>query len=129
MDVIGDFCTCIRNAILAGKEKVDVPSSNMRKNIAGKLEQYGYIRGYRVVDDGKQGVMRVYLKYDERQTPAIQSIQRVSRPSCRHYIKADQIQDVRSGYGLTIISTNQGVLSGREARQKKVGGEVLCEIW
>ena len=129
MDTIGDFCTCIRNAILAGKEKVDFPSSNMRKNIAEKLEQYGYIRGYRIVNDGKQGVMRIYLKYDERQTSAIQSIQRVSRPSCRRYIKADQIQDVRSGYGLTIISTNQGVLSGREARKQKVGGELLCEVW
>ena len=129
MDTIGDFCTCIRNAILAGREKVDVPSSNMRKSIAGKLEQYGYIRGYRVVDDGKQGMMRLYLKYDERKTSVIQSIQRVSRPSCRRYIKADQIQDVRSGYGLTIISTNQGVLSGREARKQKAGGELLCEVW
>ena len=129
MDTIGDFCTSIRNAILAGREKVDAPSSNMRKNIASKLEQYGYIRGYRVVEDGKQGMMRVYLKYDENRFSAIQSIQRVSRPSCRRYIKSDQIQDVRSGYGLTIISTNQGVLSGREARKQKVGGEVLCEVW
>ena len=114
---------------MAGKEKLDVPSSNMRKNIAKKLEQYGYIRGFRVVKDGKQGLMRVYLKYDKKQSSAIQSIQRVSRPSCRRYIKANQIEDVRSGYGLTIISTNQGVLSGREARKKRVGGEVLCEIW
>lgn len=129
MDTIGDFCTCIRNAIFAGKEKVDVPSSNIRKNIAGKLEQYGYIRGYRVVDDGKQGLMRIYLKYDEKQSPAISSIQRVSRPSCRRYVKAGDIQDVRSGYGLTILSTNQGVFSGREARRKKVGGEILCEVW
>ena len=129
MDTIGDFCTCIRNAIFSGKEKLDVPSSNIRKNIADKLQQYGYIRGYRVVDDGKQGLMRIYLKYDEQQAPAIHSIQRVSRPSCRRYIKADDIQDVRSGYGLTILSTNRGVLSGREARKQRVGGEVLCEIW
>ena len=129
MDTIGDFCSCIRNAILAGKEKVDVPSSNIRKNIAKKLEQYGYIRGYRVADDGRQGLMRIYLKYDESQTPAIQSIQRLSKPSCRRYIKAVDIQDVRSGYGLTILSTNQGVLSGKEARKQKVGGELLCEIW
>ena len=129
MDTIGNFCTCIRNAISAGREKVDVPSSNMRKNIAGKLEQYGYIRGFRVVEDGKQGMMRIYLKYDESQSSAIQYIQRVSRPSYRRYIKANDIQDIKSGYGLTIISTNRGVLSGREARHKKVGGEVLCEIW
>ena len=129
MDTIGNFCTCIRNAISAGKEKVDVPSSNMRKNIAGKLEQYGYIRGFRVVEDGKQGMMRIYLKYDASQSSAIRYIQRVSRPSYRRYVKANDIQDVKSGYGLTIISTNQGVLSGKEARKKKVGGEVLCEIW
>ncbi len=129
MDTIGNFCTCIRNAISSGKEKVDIPSSNIRKSIADKLQQYGYIRGYRVVDDGKQGIMRVYLKYDEHFSPAISSIQRVSRPSCRRYIKAGNIKDVRSGYGLTILSTNQGVLSGREARKQKVGGEILCEIW
>ena len=129
MDTIGDFCTCIRNAISSGKEKVDVPSSNIRKNIAVKLEQYGYIRGFRVVNDGKQGLMRIYLKYDEKQSPAINSIQRVSKPSCRRYVKAGDIRDVRSGYGLTILSTNQGVLSGREARKQKVGGELLCEIW
>ena len=129
MDTIGDFCTCIRNATFSGKEKVDVPSSNIRKRIADKLQQYGYIRGYRVVDDGKQGLMRIYLKYDERQSPAINSIQRVSRPSCRCYVKSENIRDVRSGYGLTILSTNQGVLSGREARKQKVGGEILCEIW
>ena len=129
MDTIGNFCTCIRNAISAGKEKVDVPNSNMRKNIADKLEQYGYIRGFRVVEDGKQGMMRIYLKYDESQSSAIQYIQRVSRPSYRRYVKSTDIQDVKSGYGLTIISTNQGVLSGREAKRQKVGGEVLCEIW
>ena len=129
MDTIGDFCTCIRNAILAGREKLDVPSSNIRKNIAGKLQQYGYIRGYRVADDGRQGLMRIYLKYDEKRVSVINSIQRVSRPSCRRYIKASDIQDVRSGYGLTILSTNRGVLSGREARKQKVGGEILCEIW
>ena len=129
MDTIGDFCTCIRNAISAGKDKVDVPSSNIRKRIADKLQQYGYIRGYRVVDDDRQGLMRVYLKYDEKRSSAINSIQRVSRPSCRNYVKAGDIRDVRSGYGLTILSTNQGVLSGREARKQRVGGEVLCEIW
>lgn len=129
MDTIGNFCTSIRNALFAGKNKLDVPSSNMRKRIADKLKKYGYIRGYNTVEDGKQGVMRVYLKYDEQSSPAIRSIQRVSKPSCRHYVKSGDIQDVRSGYGLTILSTNQGILSGREARQQKVGGEVLCEIW
>ncbi len=129
MDTIGDFCSCIRNGALAGKEKLDVPSSNMRQSIAGKLQQYGYIRGYRVVNDGKQGLMRIYLKYDENRNPAIRAIQRVSRPSCRRYVKAKDIQDVRSGYGLTVLSTNKGILSGQEARKRKAGGEILCEVW
>ena len=129
MDTIGDFCTCIRNAVSAKKEKLDVPSSNMRKRIAGKLQEYGYIRGYRVANDEKQGLMRIYLKYNESQEPAISAIQRVSKPSCRRYIKSNDIREVRSGYGLTILSTNQGILSGKEARKKRVGGEVLCQIW
>ncbi len=129
MDTIGDFCTCIRNAVSAKKEKLDVPNSNMRKRIAGKLQEYGYIRGYRVASDGKQGLMRIYLKYDESQEPAINSIQRVSKPSCRRYVKSSDIRDIRSGYGLTILSTNQGILSGKEARKKRVGGEILCQVW
>ena len=129
MDTIGDFCTCIRNAILAGKEKVDVSGSNMRKSIAGKLEQYGYIRGFRVVDDGRQGIMRLYLKYDESRSPAIRAIQRLSKPSCRRYLKAGEIRSARSGYGLIILSTSRGILSGKEARKQGVGGEALCEIW
>ena len=129
MDTIGDFLSIIRNAVSAGKEKADMPSSNIRKNLAAKLEQYGYIRGFRVVDDGKQGMMRVYLKYDEKNRSAIQAIKRVSKPSCRRYIKASQIKDIRSGYGLTIISANEGILSGQEARKSNSGGEVLCEVW
>lgn len=129
MDTIGDFCTCIRNAILAKKEKLDVPSSNIRKSIAEKLQQHGYIRGYKVAEDGKQGLMRIYLKYNEQQQPSINLIKRISKPSCRHYVKANEIKEVRSGYGLTILSTNQGILSGKEARKKRVGGEVLCQIW
>lgn len=129
MDTIGDFCTCIRNAISAGHEKVDVPNSNIRKNIAEQLKKFGYIRGYHVVDDGRQGAMRVYLKYDEEQVSAIKAIRRVSRPSCRRYVKADQIFEILPGYGLTILSTNKGVLSDKEAKKENVGGEVLCQVW
>lgn len=129
MDTIANFCTSIRNATVARKDKVDVPSSNMRKNIAEKLQQYGYIRGYKVADDGKQGLMRVYLKYGRHQELVINYIQRVSKPSCRRYIKSHDIREVRFGYGITILSTNLGILSNKEARQKRVGGEVLCQIW
>ena len=126
---MGIFAPVSENAILAGKEKVDVSGSNMRKSIAGKLEQYGYIRGFRVVDDGRQGLMRLYLKYDESRSPAIRAIQRLSKPSCRRYLKAGEIRSARSGYGLIILSTSRGILSGKEARQQGIGGEALCEIW
>ena len=129
MDGIGDFCTRIRNAVMAGKDKVDMPSSKMRRGLANKLRQYGYIRDFRCVDDGLQGMMRIYLKYGKDRAPAIRSLQRLSRPSCRRYVKADEIQDTRSGYGLTILSANKGILSGREARKQNTGGELLLEVW
>ena len=129
MDTVGDFCTCIRNAVRAGKDKVDVPNSKIRKGIVGKLKQYGYIRGYRTADDGRQGLMRIYLKYDKGQVAKIQDIQRVSKPSRRFYSKVDSIPEIRSGYGLTLLSTNKGILSSVEAKTKNVGGEILCQIW
>jgi len=129
MDTIGDFCTCIRNAISAKKNKIDVPSSNMRKSIAQKLQDYGYIRGYKEANDGKQSMIRIYLKYDQEQQSSIQIIKRISKPSCRRYARVDDIKDIRSGYGLIILSTNQGILSGQEASKKQVGGEVLCQVW
>ena len=128
MDTIGDFCTCIRNALTAGREKVDVPNSRIRKNIAEKLKQYGYIRGYRTAEDGRQGIMRIYLKYDKQKSPGIRIIQRVSKPSRRCYVKAEAIPPARSN-GLMILSTSRGVLSGFEAKTENVGGEVLCRVW
>ena len=129
MDSISDFCTCIRNAILAGHDKVDVPHSNLCRGIVEQFKKHGYIRGYNVVDDDRQGMMRVYLKYNEKQISAISFIKRMSRPSCRQYVKVDEIPEIRSGYGLTVLSTNKGILSDKEARKNKVGGEVLCQVW
>ena len=133
MDTIGDFCSIIRNGLAAGKDKVDMPSSGMRKKIAGKLEQYGYIRGWREADDGRQGLMRVYLKYKADRSPAIRAIKRVSRPSCRRYAKKKEIAEMDEGYGLTVLSAScqdfGGVLSGEEAKKKGVGGEILCQVW
>ena len=129
MDSVSDFCTCIRNAVLAGHDKVDIPHSNLRRGIAEQFKKYGYIRGYNVVEDNRQGMMRIYLKYDAKQVPAISIIKRISKPSCRRYSKVDDIPEVRSGYGLTILSTSHGVLSDKEARKSNVGGEVLCQIW
>ena len=129
MDTVSEFCTRIRNAVLAKRDKVDIPSSNMRKGIAEQLKNFGYIKSYTVVDDGKQGIMRIYLKYTDEGQPAITQIERLSKPSCRHYVKSDKIPEVLSGYGLLILSTNQGVLSGDAAKKNNVGGELLCQVW
>ena len=129
MDTIGDFLTRVRNAGMAKHEKVDIPASNVRKGIAQVLQDYGYIRSFKVARDGKQGVMRVYLKYNEKGHAGDYNVQRVSRPSRRIYTKADSIPSIRSGFGISIMSTNKGIMSGDSAKEQKVGGEILCKIW
>jgi small subunit ribosomal protein S8 len=129
MDTVGDFLTRIRNAAMARHEKVDVPSSNLRKGIAKILMDNGYIKNFREANDGKQGVMRVYLNYDSRGNTVISKLQRVSTPGKRVYVKSSEIPKVRSGYGLAIISTSKGILSGKDATQSKVGGEYLLKVW
>ena len=129
MDTISQFCTRIRNAIMANHQKVDIPSSKMQEGIAQQLKDYGYIKNYTVVDDGRQGIMRIYLKYNTKGQSAITRIERVSKPSCKQYVKAGEIPPVLSYYGLLVLSTNQGILSGRLAKKKNVGGEVLCRVW
>lgn len=129
MDTIGNFLTRIRNAGMAKHEKVDLPNSNVRQGIAKVLQSQGYIRDFKVARDGKQGVMRVYLKYTETGEPVIKHLSRVSRPSKRIYVKAGNVPKVRSGFGLAILSTNKGILSGEDAVSNNVGGEVLCKVW
>ncbi len=129
MDTIGDFITRLRNAQMARHDKVDVPSSNIRKGIADVLKDEGFIRDYKTVADGKQGMMRVYLKYTPQGRPLIHQIERVSRPSLRQYRGSKKIPKVRSGYGLSILSTNKGVMSGNNARKQNVGGEILVNVW
>ena len=129
MDMVGDFLTRIRNAHMGGHKKVDVPSSNIRKGIARVLEEQSYIEKFKVIKDSKQGMMRVYLKYDEKGRPSLSRIKRYSRPGRREYVKVDGIPNVRAGYGLAILSTSQGIMSGGQAREKNVGGELLCVVW
>ncbi len=129
MDTIADFVTRIRNAGLAKHDKLDVPSSNMKQGIARILKENGYIKTFRVAQDGKQGLMRVYLNYSKDGSPAIANVQRVSRPRKRIYVKKDQIPQIRSGFGISILSTNKGVLSGEEAANQNVGGEFLLKVW
>lgn len=129
MDTIGEFLTRIRNAGLSRHEKIDVPSSNMRVGLAEILQETGYIRSFKVARDGRQGIMRLYLKYNEKGAHAISSVQRVSRPGRRVYVASTQIPTVRSGLGVTILSTNKGVMSGDRAKAENLGGELLCQLW
>ena len=128
-DPIADMLTRIRNAAKAGHGTVDVPASNMKTEIARILRNNHYIRGYRVTEDGRQGVLRVYLKYTEEETPTFRELKRVSRPGLRRYVSATDIPRVMNGLGIAILSTSNGILSDREARRKGVGGEVLCTVW
>ena len=129
MDRISDFCTRIRNAITARHSKVDIPHSKLQAGIAEQLKNYGYIRGYRVAHLGAQSMIRVYLKYKKEGNPAITHIERLSKPSCRSYVKAQSIPSICSGYGIVILSTNKGIFGGKEAKNLNVGGEMLCQIW
>jgi len=128
-DPLADFLTRIRNASRAHFERVDVPSSKIKLGIAKLLKEEGYIKNYKLIKDKRQGILRVYLKYDEANTPIIEGLERVSKPSCRVYVRYDKIPQVLSGYGTAILSTSRGVLTDREARKQKVGGEFVCKVW
>ncbi len=129
MDTIGEFLTRVRNAGASKHEKLDMPSSNVRVGIAKILLDNGYIRSFKVVRDNKQGVMRVYLKYNDKGKPIITAINRVSRPGRRVYVKSDDIPSIRDGFGIAILSTNRGVVDGETAKKDKLGGEHLCSVW
>jgi len=129
MDTIGEFLTRIRNAGLAKHEKVDVPSSNVRVGLATVLRDTGFIKNFKVVKDGRQGIMRLYLRYNEDGRHAITEVSRASRPGRRLYVRCENIPSVRSGYGISILSTNKGIMGSKEATEKKLGGELICTIW
>ncbi|MBX7231509.1 MAG: 30S ribosomal protein S8 [Bdellovibrionales bacterium] len=129
MDTIGEFLTRIRNAGQAKHEKIDVPSSNVRVGLAQVLQDAGYIRSFKVAKDGRQGIMRVYLKYNGKGQHVITSLERVSRPGKRVYVGSETIPVVRSGFGVTILSTNKGIMSGAKAKAENLGGELLCKLW
>lgn len=128
-DPIADFLTRIRNASRAEHEKVDVPASRLKVRIAEILKNEGFIKNYRVLDDNRQGTLRVYLKYGPGNERLISGLVRVSKPGRRVYVTHDRIPTVLGGMGVTIVSTSRGVLTDREARQQKVGGEVLAYVW
>jgi small subunit ribosomal protein S8 len=129
MDKVGEFLTRIRNAGMARHEKVDIPASRIRVAIANVLKDSGYIKNFKVVKDGRQGMMRLYLKYDDQGRHAITAIVRQSTPGRRLYFQSDRIPNVRSGYGMAVISTSKGLMSGKQAAEQKVGGELICTLW
>ncbi len=129
MDTVSEFLTRIRNAGFAKHEKLDVPSSNLRVGIANILQKNGYIRSFKVVRDGKQGMMRVYLRYSPKGDSLIRTIQRVSSPGLRKYVGANEIPKVRNGFGMAVVSTSKGIMSGDEAREQNLGGELLFQLW
>ena len=128
-DPIADMLTRIRNANSAKHDTVDIPASNMKKAIAQILVDEGYIKGYKVIEDGKQGVIRVTLKYGEGKSQVITSLRRVSKPGLRKYSNVEDMPKVMRGLGVAIISTSKGVMTDKEARKQNVGGEVLAFIW
>ena len=128
-DPIADMLTRIRNALKASHEQVDIPSSKIKISIAKVLKAEGYVRNFKVISDGRHRLIRVFLKYDENGVPIIGGVKRVSKPSCRVYAGYDEIPKVLNGYGVNIISTSKGLLTDREARKLRVGGEILCSLW
>lgn len=128
-DPLADLLTRIRNALHAGFPSVECPASKLKEDVCRVLKDEGYIRAYSRADDNKQGVLKIILKYTNDRKPVLQGARRVSKPSLRIYAKGKDIRPVRTGLGISIVTTSQGVMTGRTARQQKIGGEVLCEIW
>ena len=128
-DTIADMLTRIRNANSAKHDTVDIPASNMKKAIAQILVDEGYVKGFQVIDDGKQGIIRMTLKYGENKTQIITGLRRVSTPGLRIYTSCEDMPKVMKGLGVAIVSTSKGVMTDKEARKQNVGGEVLAFIW
>ena len=128
-DPIADMLTRIRNANMAEKKVVQMPHSKMKSELARILKAEGYIKDYTVENDGGKSVLNVFLKYTIEREPVIQGLRRISKPSCRKYVNAEEVPRVLGGIGTAILSTSTGVMTDNDAREKHVGGEVLCYIW
>ena len=128
-DLIADMLTVVRNGSRAKKEKVDVKNSRLNQKILEIFKKDGYIKNLKTIEDKKQGMIRVYLKYEEGRAPAITQIKRVSKPGLRIYVDKESVPRVLNGLGMAVISTSRGVLMDKEARKQKIGGEVICHIW
>lgn len=128
-DPIADMLTRVRNAGKAKFNSVDIPGSKMKFELAKLLKEEGYIRNYKFIKDNKQGVLRVFLKYNEKQEHSILRIDRVSKPSKRVYVKGKDIKPVYNGLGVAVLSTSKGIMTDKHARENNIGGEIICNVW
>ncbi|MFC7687701.1 30S ribosomal protein S8 [Ureibacillus sp. GCM10028918] len=128
-DPIADMLTRIRNANMVRHEKLEVPASNLKKEVAEILKREGFVRDVEYVEDNKQGIIRIFLKYGKENERVITGLKRISKPGLRVYAKTDEVPRVLNGLGIALVSTSQGLLTDKEARAKKVGGEILAYIW
>ncbi len=128
-DPISDFLTRVRNANMVNHEKVEIPASKVKKAIAEIMREEGYIKDCEFIDDGKQGIIRIYLKYGANKQKVITGLRRISKPGLRVYAKKDEIPRVLGGLGTAVISTSKGIMTDKEARKQGLGGEIICYIW
>lgn len=128
-DPVADMLTRIRNANLVRHEMLELPASKIKRDIADILKREGYVRDYEFIEDNKQGILRIFLKYGKNSEHVITGMKRISRPGLRVYAKADEVPRVLNGLGIAVVSTSKGVLSDKEARSQAVGGEVLAYVW
>jgi small subunit ribosomal protein S8 len=128
-DPLADMLTRIRNAGMVRHETVNVPMSNLKVGVAKVLREEGYINDYQIIEESTQGTLRIELKYGPHNERVISGLRRVSKPGLRKYVKADDIPKVLSGLGISILSTSKGIITDREARRLRIGGEILCEAW
>ena len=128
-DPISDYLTRVRNAVQVGKDRCDVPASKIKLELSKILQEEGFIRTFKVLEEGPQGTLRLYLRYSSDGEPAIHGIERVSRPGLRVYRGVTELPQVRGGIGVSVISTSKGLMTDAKARESQLGGEVMCRVW
>jgi len=128
-DPVADMLTRIRNANTAGHKTVEIPASKMKKSIASILKEEGYIEDFEIIDDERQGIIKIFMKYAPGKTRVISELRRISKPGLKVYVKAEDVPRVLGGLGIAIISTSKGIISDKDARRIGVGGEVICYVW
>jgi small subunit ribosomal protein S8 len=128
-DPIADMLTRIRNALTASYSTVDIPNSRLKIDIAKVLKSEGFIKNFKIIEDQKQGIMRIFFKFDDKGESVIDGLKRMSKPGCRMYSKSDQIPQVLNGFGINILSTSKGIMTDKQAKKMGIGGEVICSIW